>query len=125
MEFHHIGIACHDISLEIGKIKRIHSVLNITDIIFDHNQNVHLCMITLISGFKIELVSGKTVEKFIINSSTPYHICYSCENIDQEIKKISSNGGLIVSTPKPAKLFNEKRVAFLYVSYGLIELLEK
>ena len=125
MVFHHIGIACQDINLEIEKLKKIHSISNISDIIFDEYQNVNLCMITLNSGFKIEFVSGETVKKFINNIATPYHVCYECINIDKEIKKISSNGGLLVSGPKPAKLFNNRKVAFLIVSYGLIELLEK
>ncbi len=125
MVFHHIGIACHDIKAEIKKLKKIHSISKISEIIFDDLQNVNLCMVTLSSGFNIELVSGETVKKFIKNISTPYHICYTCVNIDNEINNISYNGGLLVSGPKPAKLFNNRKVAFLVVSYGLIELLEE
>lgn len=125
MKFHHIGIACNDIYTEIEKLKKIHSISKVTDIIFDENQKASICMVTLSSGFNIELVSGETVKKFVKSIATPYHICYSCSDIEVEIENILSNGGVLVSKPKSAKLFNNRKVAFLFVSYGLIELLEE
>ena len=125
MKFHHIGIVCNDINSEIKKLKKIHSISKVSDIIFDENQKVNICMITLSSGFNIELVSGNTVKKFVKSIATPYHICYTCSHIEDEIKRMLSNGGVLVSKPKPAKLFDNRKVAFLFVSYGLIELLEE
>ena len=125
MIFHHIGIACKDISKELQKLKKIHSIVDQSEIIYDELQNVNLCMITIHGGFKMELVSGKTVETLVTKGTTNYHLCFECDDINSEIERLVSNGALLVSPAKPAILFGGKLVAFLLVSYGLIELLQK
>ncbi len=125
MIFHHVGIACKDIEKELAKLKKIHLIIEQSDIVFDPLQNVHLCMITTEGSFKMELVAGETVEPFLKKGITNYHLCYETENIEEEIKRLIANGALLVSASKPAVLFDGKHVAFLYVSYGLIELVQK
>lgn len=124
MILHHIGIACKDISRELEKIKKLHTVIDFSDIVYDELQDANLCMITIDGGFKIELVSGKPVEKIIQKGTTNYHICYECNDIEIEIRDLVSKGALLVSNTKPAILFGGKLVAFLLVSYGLIELVQ-
>jgi len=125
MVFHHIGIACKNIEKEILKLKKIHSIKFQSEIVFDELQNVHLCMLTLENDFKIELVSGVTVDPFIKKGITNYHICYETKNIDEEIEFLLSNGAILASPKKEAILFNGRQVAFLLVSYGLIEILQQ
>lgn len=125
MVFHHIGIACSDIAKEINKIKKIHKIMNISEIVYDPLQNVNLCMITIEDGFRMELVSGETVESFVKKGTTTYHLCYETDNIFTEITTLLANGAIMVSQAKPAILFDGKLVAFLFVSYGLIELVQK
>ena len=45
--------------------------------------------------------------------------------IGTPIDDFVANGAMLVSSPKPAKLFNMKKVVFLYTTYGIIELLER
>ena len=125
MIFHHVGIACKDILKELEAIKKIHEIDEISEIVYDALQEVNLCMVTLHDGFKMELVSGKTVEKLVQKGTTNYHLCYESTNIDEDIKTLLSKGALLVSPQKPAILFKGKVVAFLLVSYGLIELVQK
>lgn len=125
MIFHHVGIACKDIPIELQKLKKIHSIIEQSEIVYDELQDANLCMVTIEGGFKMEFVSGKTVEIFIKKGTTNYHLCYECSNINSEIEILVSNGALLVSPIKPAILFGGKLVAFLLVSYGLIELVQK
>lgn len=60
-----------------------------------------------------------------INSIDYYHICYEVANIEEKLEKICSNGGVQISEVKLAILFNNRRVVFLKVDYGVIELLEE
>lgn len=125
MIFHHIGIACKNIPKELQRLKKIHLIIDQSEIVFDELQDVNLCMVTIEGGFKMELVSGKTVETLVEKGTTNYHLCFECENINLEIERLVTNGALLVSPTKPAILFGGKLVAFLLVSYGLIELVQK
>ena len=124
MILHHIGIACKDIDLEIQRIKKIHDVISISEIFYDKNQNANLCLIKIKNSLSIELISGKQVENLIKKKISYYHLCYEIQNIESEIKRLVNLGGIILSEPKPAILFNNRKVAFLLLSYGIIELLE-
>lgn len=124
MKFHHIGIACKNITQEIEAIKQMHDIINISPIVHDPEQKADLCILKLGEGTTIELISGEQVENLIKRRITYYHICFETNDIDKEIMRLQDLGGFIISEPKPAILFGNKRVAFLQVSYGLIELVE-
>ncbi|NOW94986.1 VOC family protein [Mucilaginibacter sp. SG564] len=123
MKFHHLGLACKNIAAEIASIRKIHNVTTISPIIFDPEQNAELVLLTLTDGTRIELIAGKQVESFVRKNITYYHICFEVDDIHAEIKRLIREHALLISPPKPALLFNSRKVAFLHVSYGLIELL--
>jgi hypothetical protein len=125
MKFHHIGICCKNIRKKIETIEEIHNIIEKTDIIYDPLQKAELCMLTLEDGTNLELVSGEVVETFLKKKIDFYHICYEVDNISEELKRICFNGGVQISEIKPAILFNNRKVVFIKVSYGIIELLEK
>ena len=125
MKFHHIGIACSDILETIGFLKSTFNIINMTEIYFDKNQNVDLCLLTDEFGINIELVSGKTVEKFIKNKQYLYHNCWEVVNLEKAIEHFCDNGAMVISEKKPAILFGNRNVAFLFTKIGIIELLEE
>ena len=123
MKFHHIGVACKNIDEEILNISKIHEIINQSPTIFDKEQNAELVMLTLADGTNIELISGKRVENLVRKNITYYHICFEVDDINSEIERLLNENAHLISSPKPAILFNNREVAFLNVSYGLIELL--
>jgi methylmalonyl-CoA/ethylmalonyl-CoA epimerase len=120
MKFHHIGIATRDLKKSLEFIKKNFDIKDVTDEIFDKNQDATLQMVTT-NDINIELVSGHMVEKLIKSNTTYYHICYEVENIFQAIDEFQ--GGMVISTPKEAILFDNRLVAFLMTPLGLVELL--
>ena len=124
MKFHHIGIACKDITSAKRDIEKNHVVIKSSEIVFDENQDANLCLLTLQEGVNLELVSGNAVNSFLKKGIKYYHICYEVDNIEEKYDEMASNGCTPISPLKPAKLFNMRRVAFLYSSFGIIELLE-
>ena len=125
MKFHHIGIATEDIEVTLDKIKKYFNIKEISEIVYDPKQDANLCMITLEDGIMIELINGKVVENILKKRQYLYHTCYTVKNIDEELKKLIDDGAFLVSMPKEAVLFNNKKVAFLSWNLGLIELLEE
>lgn len=125
MKFHHVGVACKDIQAELQNIRKLHKIIEETPVVFDENQQAELCMITVEDGLNIELVSGAPVENLLKKRISYYHICYEVDDIDQSIESLIGNGGMLISPPKDAILFNNRKVAFLMLSYGIVELLNK
>lgn len=126
MKFHHIGIATKDISKTLLYIKSVYDdIENITDIIYDELQQANLCMVTLQDGTNIELVSGSQVSTYVKKRIQLYHTCWEVDNINKCIEKHVNAGSILISAPKVAILFNNRKVAFLYSELGLMELLEK
>jgi methylmalonyl-CoA/ethylmalonyl-CoA epimerase len=124
MKFHHIGIACRDIQEEIDSISKIHEVIDVSPIVSDMEQNAQLCMLKTSEGIAIELISGEQVANIIKKRITYYHLCFETDDINAEILRLQELGAFLVSEPKKAILFENKLVAFLQVSYGLIELVQ-
>ena len=124
MKVHHIGVACSNIKDEIDSIRKIHNIIDISPIVFDPQQKAELCIIKTSEGVTIELISGEQVQNLIKKRITYYHICFETDDINAEIIRLQNVGALLVSEPKPAILFENRKVAFLQVSYGLIELVE-
>ena len=125
MKFHHIGIACTDISYMMQYLKKLYGVSSILEKIFDERKGAELCMVILEDGTRIELVSGEIVEELVRSKNYQYHICYSTENMEEKISEFEKYGAKVVSQPYPTKLFNGKRAAFLLTKLGLVELLEE
>lgn len=123
MQFHHTGIACKDIQEEIDKISSLHEIISQTEIIYDPEQDAQVCLLVLKEGISIELISGKQVETILKKNISYYHLCFEVNNIHEEIERFQEQGAYLISNPKPAILFKNRKVAFLKVSYGIIELL--
>jgi methylmalonyl-CoA/ethylmalonyl-CoA epimerase len=125
MTFHHVGIACRDIAEEIRNISAVHEGVTSSPVIFDPEQNAEVVLLTLSDGSNLELISGKQVEGLLKMNITYYHLCFEVDDIRAEIDRLEKENAKLVSAPKPAPLFDNREVAFLYVSYGIIELLSR
>lgn len=125
MKFHHIGIATKDINLTLEYIKKVYDISNISDTIYDKNQDALLCMITLKDDTNIELVSGEAVKLYLKKRLFLYHTCWEVDDINKSIENLQNLGDILVVKPKEAILFNNRKVAFLQSKLGLTELLEK
>ena len=123
MKFHHVGIACKDLAAELERIVMIHDVVETSGVVYDQGQNAELVLLTLSDGTHLELISGKQVEGILKKNITYYHLCFEVEDIHAEIERLEKQHAKLLSPPTPAPLFDNREVAFLHVSYGIIELL--
>lgn len=124
MKLHHIGIATDNIEETVDFFNRMNIVRKQTKKIYDELQDAWLCMLYLEGLGNIELIEGNAVKGYLKRHINLYHTCYEVENIQKEMEKWINNGAVLVSDEKPAKLFNNRKVAFLITPMGLMELLE-
>ena len=123
MKIHHVGIVCKNIEKAIANYEKFFNVIDKTGIIYDPLQNASLCMLKTDTGLDVEFISGGQVAG-LPKGTTYYHVCYEVSDLKAEMKRFEDNGALIVSSPKPAVLFDGRLVTFLLIKSGLVELLE-
>jgi len=124
LKFHHIGIACDSIKETSKFIENIFNIENKTKTFSLNYQGVDVCLLTCKDKLNIELVSGKTVERFVKKRQFLYHNCWEVENINLAIEHFVKNDAMLISEPKPSELFQNRKVAFLLTDIGIVELLE-
>lgn len=124
MVFHHLGVACKEISVQHDFLKKIFPNAKSSDIIYDPLQEADLCLIKVSKSLNIELVSGKPVKSLLSKGISYYHTCFSVKDIKKSINDFKEKGSVLISDPKPAILFKNKLVCFLYTPIGIIELIE-
>ncbi len=130
LRFHHLGLAARRpepaarfaraLGYDVGKG------------LFDPEQSVHLCMCDHPTMPRLEIVtpgegSGPLNGLLRTQSELLYHVCYEVESVDQVLDQLRTDVGPVrcVSEPKPAVLFDRRRVGFYMVSgIGLVEFLE-
>jgi len=54
------------------------------------------------------------------------HLGFHCSDFDQRIKRVRSEGGVVVREPVASEVFGGKRMCFVYYAdIGLVELIER
>lgn len=125
MKFHHIGIATVDMDEMLQHLYRILDIANVTEPVYDKNQDATLCMVTLKDGIKMELVSGEVVKGILKKRRFLYHTCFSVKDLEQTVRNLVEEGYVQVTQIKEAVLFQKRKVCFLSGELGLIEFLEE
>jgi catechol 2,3-dioxygenase-like lactoylglutathione lyase family enzyme len=102
----------------------------ITDIVEDP---LHKVSVVLLSGREgdvpIELVAPLTEDSpvlgFLRRGIHLYHLCYSTKDIEKTLEEARSQNSLLISGPAPARLYGQRRIAFVYTADGyVVEFLE-
>ncbi len=124
MKLHHLGIACANINETLALIRMLFPVKEHSAIIHDPQQNADLCMVSLTGSPPLELISGPVVDALAKKGLLLYHTCWEVDDLEAAIVRFSEAGCRLISGPKTAVLFNNRRVAFLMGPAGLMELLE-
>jgi len=127
--FHHVGIATD--SIDKTTVPFINAGYEITDIIFDPIQNVHISFLKRADTPFLELVEPIDETSPVHNilnkvGVSAYHFCYEVDDLEQSITKLRKQKFMPIIKPVEAVAFNGRKVCFLYnTNTGLIELLEK
>lgn len=106
----------------------------VSKIVFDPNQKVKVVLLGYTEKENqppfIELVEpageSSPIDRILKENNKIYHICIETENLEERLKIARKNKSIIVQKPVPAKLFNNRRIAWILTpEKNLIEFLEK
>jgi methylmalonyl-CoA/ethylmalonyl-CoA epimerase len=129
MKIHHFGFLTLNIDNSIKYLEKLGYELEKR--LVDDERIVELALLRAESGEVLELIMPLQSESVVSKISkklnnTIYHICYLTTDIEDSINQLEQNGFFLIDKPKPAILFDNRKVAFLQSKYaGMIELLEE
>lgn len=126
--FHHIGIACRDIT----KSSQFYTLMGYeaSPVTEDPIQHVRVCFLEKDGAPRLELLEpldeqSPVARTLATSGVTPYHICYEVADIAAAIEMLRGQRFLLVSGPVAACAMDNKRIAFMFQkNTGLIELVE-
>ncbi|MHA2363827.1 MAG: VOC family protein [Candidatus Hodarchaeales archaeon] len=133
-KIHHIGIAVSSIEDALEFHINTLGMVQISKIIHDPIQKVNLVLLGFNDnkneGTRIELVepaeSPSPIDGTLKRKNHLYHYCIEVESLEEALIQARSNKSIIVRRPVPAKLFNNRKIAWILTpSQYLIEFLEK
>ena len=131
LSFHHFGLAVKDVAAALKVLGGLGYASS--DEIYDPLQEVRLVWCTHASMPAVELVAPSDkpgpIDNILQHSNESiYHLWYEARNIEASIDAIKADGirVLPVAPPKPAILFDNRRVGFYQLKgFGLIEIVEE
>jgi methylmalonyl-CoA/ethylmalonyl-CoA epimerase len=125
--FHHIGLACRDVEKEARALRLLGYELE-GQHFMDPLQKIHGCFLVGL-GPRMELLApvdeSSPIVSWLNKDAKMYHQAYEVASIDAALKALRTQHAVVVSRPKPAVAFGDRKVAFLLLPNSLlIELIE-
>lgn len=129
MRIHHIGYLVKRLESAMAKFQQLgytrvsevtHDTIRLVDIVFMEKD-----------GYRIELVSPYDAASVVSGMmktyrNAPYHICYISSCFQDDLKRLQSEGFVLMDEPREAPAFGDRQVAFLLsAKIGMIEVLDK
>lgn len=128
MRLHHIGYLVSDLNKSINALALFETDIVIRDYT-DNNRKAVFALIKTGDNL-VELIQPLTDSNLhslkIRFENMPYHLCFSCKEIEKQFERLREHGFFPVEEINPSALFEGKRVCFLFnKAIGIIELIEE
>lgn len=123
----HVGIAVANLELAVETYVRSLGAVADAETFADDNQHVRLRFLNL-GGMRIELLQPDSehspLHNILKRGIGVYHVCYEVDDLDAGLARLQAEGVKVISPPKPAVAFDNRRVAFTMCQGFMVELLE-
>jgi methylmalonyl-CoA/ethylmalonyl-CoA epimerase len=129
MVIDHIGIVVKSIDDGIKRWETIFNYKQMTQIVINSIQNVKVVFLQKPDSILIKLIQpiddNSPISNFSKKGGGIHHLCFKCDNLNNEIKRIKGLGLRILTEPEPGEAFCNEKIAFIYAKDGLnIELID-
>lgn len=131
---HHVGIAVHSIEEALKFHVEALGMKQVTEIVYDELQKVKVVLLSPVETDHenysyielVESVGSSPVDQILKQRNRLYHYCIEVENLGETLDKVRREHAIVVLKPTPAKLFDDRRIAFVWTpAQYLLEFLEK
>ena len=125
----HICFAVKNIEEGIEYWDKVFDYKQMTEIVINSLQKVKVIFLKKKESLTIKLIEpledNQSLLNFVNRGGGFHHICFKCDNIDDELTDLRDKGLITLVPPQAGEAFNNKKIAFLLAKYGLnIELID-
>jgi methylmalonyl-CoA/ethylmalonyl-CoA epimerase len=125
----HICIAVKEIGEGIAYWEKVFGYEQMTGIVVNSLQKVKVAFLKKENSLTIKIIEpleeNLSLVNFVSRGGGFHHICFRCDNINDELKELKEKGLITLVPPQPGEAFNNHDIAFLLARYGLnIELID-
>lgn len=125
----HICFAVKNIEEGIEYWNKVFDYKQMTEIVINSLQKVKVIFLKKKDSLTVKLIEpledNQSLLNFVNRGGGFHHICFKCDNIDDELTDLRDKGLITLVPPQPGEAFNNKKIAFLLAKYGLnIELID-
>jgi methylmalonyl-CoA/ethylmalonyl-CoA epimerase len=129
MKIDHICFAVKSLKAAITYWEDVFGYKQMTNIVTNTLQKVKVVFLKKDDSMLIKLIEpledNQSLVNFVNRGGGFHHLCFRCDNIDEQMCKLSEKGLLKLVAPQPGEAFNNHNIAFLLAKYGLnIELID-
>lgn len=129
MTIDHICIAVKNLGEGITYWSEVFGYFQHTTIITNTRQKVKVTFLKKEGSITVKLIepleSNLSLTNFVNRGGGFHHICFRCNDIDDQLKELKGKGLITLAPPQPGEAFNNHNIAFLLAKYGLnIELID-
>jgi methylmalonyl-CoA/ethylmalonyl-CoA epimerase len=129
MTIDHIGVVVSSLERGIQRWEDLFGYRPYTDIVTNTRQKVRVVFLHKPQSIMIKLLEpsepDSPIAAFAKRGGGLHHICFLCENLQQEIAVLVQRGARLLVLPEPGEAFNNKEIAFLFAAGNLnIELID-
>lgn len=125
----HIGIAVRSLEDGIAHWERVFGYRQVTDIVVNTRQKVRVVFLEKDNSLQVKLIEPtdetSPIHRFAGRGGGLHHLCFRCEELGQEIDRLTGQGLRVLAAPQPGEAFDNEDIAFIFAQMGLnIELIE-
>ena len=129
MVIDHIGLVVKSIEKGIEHWEKVFEYRQMTEVVINSRQKVKVVFLYKENSLTVKLIEPpdetSSVFRFAMKGGGLHHICFKCNDMDNELQRLSGMGLRVLTAPQPGEAFENENIAFIYAKHGLnIELIE-
>ena len=129
MVIDHIGLVVKSIEKGIEHWGKVFEYRQMTEAVINSRQKVKVVFLCKDNSLTVKLIEPtdetSSVFRFAMKGGGLHHICFKCNDMNNELQRLSEMGLRVLTAPQPGEAFDNENIAFIYAKHGLnIELIE-
>ena len=129
MVIDHICFAVRDLERSIHHWCHAFAYEQMTEIVANTRQQVKVVFLKKEESIPIKLIQpfeeNKSLVNFVMKGGGFHHLCFKCDDINEQMVELKKNGLIPLVTPQPGEAFENENIAFMLTRFGVnLELID-
>ncbi len=125
----HICFAVRDLQKSVENWGNAFGYRQMTEVVINSRQKVKVIFLSKKDSITIKLIEpleeNISVTDFVQRGGGFHHLCFKCEDLDEQIVEMKEKGLIMLVPPQPGEAFGNEEIAFMLTRFGVnVELID-